>query len=177
MCNTFLRFCGPATTVEVYCVTAPRLQIKTEWEGVSETGERMARLVLLPEEVELLNRSPRRVFLTGPPGTGKTVLLILQGLNWLQRGYDVHVVSSWSASRAVSYVIDHQLQRTMATWSPDIIINRPSAHYHEYEKDQEKNEVIKCLMKSADGRNPVCVIADEAGPPDRSVFIFSLQRQ
>ena len=39
-------------------------------EAVSELGNQLARLVLTPEQLDLVQRDPPLVFLTGPPGTG-----------------------------------------------------------------------------------------------------------
>ena len=63
-------------------------------------GLRTCRLALYPRQMDLLHRSPPRVFLTGPPGTGKTVILVLQGAQWLQDGKIVNVVSTRNESRA-----------------------------------------------------------------------------
>lgn len=48
------RFCGPASTVKVYCVTSPHLEIRTLGDAVSETGERMVQFALFPEQLALL---------------------------------------------------------------------------------------------------------------------------
>ncbi|XP_025112762.1 uncharacterized protein LOC112575255 isoform X2 [Pomacea canaliculata] len=67
------RFCGPATSVTVPCTSAPRLSVKTLGQAVSATGEcYTAVITLFPEQVDLLNRATPRLFVTGPPGTGKT---------------------------------------------------------------------------------------------------------
>ena len=49
------RFCGPATTVEVYTPTPPRLVIRSEAQAVAETGLRLSRLALTPDQVSLLS--------------------------------------------------------------------------------------------------------------------------
>ena len=49
------RFCGPATSVDVYTPTRPRLQIRTEAEAVAEAGLRFSRLALTPDQVSLLS--------------------------------------------------------------------------------------------------------------------------
>ena len=45
-------------------------------------------------------------------GTGKTTMLVLKALDWLRRGHDVHVLSSWAESQAVSAFIVTQLKQT-----------------------------------------------------------------
>ncbi|XP_070209679.1 uncharacterized protein [Littorina saxatilis] len=118
------RFCGPATTVEVPTVTAPRKAmakpgkytparkvVRIEGEAVAETGLIHSLLALYPDQVDLLSDNTLRcVHLRGPPGTGKTIVLVLKVIQWLHQGHDVHVVSATHESRAVSFLIERQLQ-------------------------------------------------------------------
>lgn len=117
----------------------------------------MAALVLVPEQVELLNRSPRRVFISGPPGTGKTVVLILQGLTWLRSGHDVHVVSMWPKSRAVSIAIERQLQETVGKKAK----SRVHRHQWDLKNIGQVNAPVNNLKSESKGRQ-LCVLADEA---------------
>ena len=64
---------GPATAVHVHCNVPPRVQVRTEGQAVAEHGRRQACLVMTPGQLDLMDRSPPRVFLTGPPGTGRPV--------------------------------------------------------------------------------------------------------
>nr|KAG5699982.1 hypothetical protein BaRGS_001801 [Batillaria attramentaria] len=71
------RFCGPATSVEVPTVTAPRrcMELRTETEAIAHTGLTMSILTLFPEQVALLDRAEQQqemVFLWGPPVPGHT---------------------------------------------------------------------------------------------------------
>ena len=54
--NVIVRFCGPATTVQIHSVQAPRLQveIRTLAQAIQEVGDRMTTFVLFPEQVEIL---------------------------------------------------------------------------------------------------------------------------
>ena len=70
------RLVGPATAVRVQCSVRPRVRvaIRTEAEAVAELGWRLALLVLTVQQLDLMTRAPPRVFLAGPPGTGKPSL-------------------------------------------------------------------------------------------------------
>ena len=39
-------------------------------EAVAELGSQLARLVLTPQQLDLMQRDPPLVYLNGPPGTG-----------------------------------------------------------------------------------------------------------
>lgn len=167
--NYVNRFCGPATTVEIHCITSPRLELRTEGEGVSETGERMARLVLFPDQVAILNASLPKVFLIGPPGTGKTVVLILKGLSWLQHGHDVMVLSPWSDSRAAAYVIEFQIWQTFIAWGRETVgaSSNPQVQriMYDFKKKSDVDDALTHLRLNT--VHPPHILADEAGSIDR----------
>ena len=70
-CHPYYRFVGPATSVNIHCNIPPHVEVRTEGEAVAEMGGRLACLVLTLQQLDVMHRSPPRVFLTGPPGTGK----------------------------------------------------------------------------------------------------------
>ncbi|PVD36597.1 hypothetical protein C0Q70_03582 [Pomacea canaliculata] len=59
--NLLARFCGPATTVTVPCVTKPRMSLKTLPEAVSTAGEIFAQITLHHHQVELLQDMARHL--------------------------------------------------------------------------------------------------------------------
>ena len=69
-CLSYDRFVGPATAVNVHCSVPPRVEVRTVGEAVAELGLRLACLVLIPQQLDLMQRSPPLAYLTGPPGTG-----------------------------------------------------------------------------------------------------------
>lgn len=102
--------------MSVPCISPPRMCIKTQGEGVSFTGDCYTALItLFPEQVQLLNTATPRVCLVGPPGTGKTVVLLLKGMEWLRRGHHVHVVSTCTHSRAACRMLYYLLLRAVST--------------------------------------------------------------
>lgn len=64
------RFVGPASTVAVHSYTKVRVEVRTAGQALAELGQRLALLVLTLQQVDLMNRDPPRVCITGPPGTG-----------------------------------------------------------------------------------------------------------
>jgi hypothetical protein len=73
-----IRFCGPATAVEIPTVTAPHKMIKTRGQCVAETGLQFAVLALYPSQLATLQSREKTVFISGPPGTGKSIVLALK---------------------------------------------------------------------------------------------------
>ncbi|XP_070196571.1 uncharacterized protein [Littorina saxatilis] len=123
------RFVGPATTVNVHCNAAPRVEVRTEGEAVSELGQRVARLILTLQQLDLLHLGPQHVWITGPPGTGKTLVLVLRGLWCLRHGHNVHIVSVVQGHLGVAHVIYNQLQMTVANDPPSTL---GSVYLHTY---------------------------------------------
>ena len=156
---------GPATTVSVHCPLPPRVEVRTEGEAVSELGMRLARLVLTLQQVDLMNRAPPLVYITGPPGTGKTVCLLLIGLRWLLEGNDVHVVCSRSGTFAVSRLIQHQLQTTLSA-DPTATAASGKVVFHSHDffsREAEVDAAVNDLSAAASrGHNGLHVLLDEA---------------
>ncbi|KAK7095356.1 hypothetical protein V1264_006776 [Littorina saxatilis] len=89
------------------------IRMNTTGEAVVETANRFtpAHVVLHPLQVEILNLELPRLFLTGPPGTGICIMLVLKGLEWLRQGNQVHVISTWYGSEASSHLIVSQMKQ------------------------------------------------------------------
>lgn len=176
------RFCGPATTISVACVTSPRVQVqvRTEGQAVSEMGRRQAMLTLTPDQVSLLSAPPCRVFLAGPPGTGKTLMMVLVGLQWLYTGRDVHVISTWGHSLAAACLIHQQLQDNLVQnmESPTVISGddntredlasvrqtpgSPVLHsFNFYDNDEDVEVAVQTLVEVAKKDGEVFVLLDE----------------
>lgn len=127
------RFVGPASSKSVHCVFSPPREIKTDWQAISELGGRLVTLVLTQQQIELLNRAPAKVCITGPPGTGKSIALVLMGLTWLLHGHDVHVVSVFYKSFAASQLIRHQLVKSLEASVQERWVPAGRAFFHQYD--------------------------------------------
>ena len=127
---------------------------------MSETGRRFTRMVLHPSQVDVIHRSLPLVYLTGPPGVGKSLVLVLRALHLLRQHRPVHVVSTWYGSLAAAHSIVHQLRLTAAP------ADRPLIHLHCFDLNgrcRAVQDAVKTLMASAsEGRGQgINVIADE----------------
>ncbi|XP_025114499.1 uncharacterized protein LOC112576346 isoform X2 [Pomacea canaliculata] len=177
---TFDLFCGPATTVSVKCIFPPRVSVKTLSQAVWWTGEcYTAVITLFPEQVHLLHTAPPTLFVTGPPGTGKTVVLLLMAIQWLRCGHHVYVVSTWKGSRLACRVLHHLLLQTIKE-DPTTAVSSEHLHLLEYDFFNDKKDAdkaVKNLSQAATG-GELFVIADEAGPKhDVQTFLDKLLTQ
>ncbi|XP_070179083.1 uncharacterized protein [Littorina saxatilis] len=158
------RFGGPATTVTVPCSAVPGLakahccDLRLPGEGVAETAKRFAPadIILHPTQLDVLqNELSPLVFVCGPPGTGKSLVLILKAIDWIQNKKEpVHVVSTREGNMAASHMIAHQL-REMAEQADKHLIR-----LHMYDLPMELNKALRELSQSVPGE--VFVIVDEA---------------
>lgn len=160
---TCSRFCGPATTMQVACTSSPRMCIKTLSDAVWFTGDCYAQITLFPEQVELLNLAPPRVFLTGPPGTGKTVVLQLMAMEWQVNGNDVQILSTWHRSRSACKMLHHLLQQTPGNSRP---VGRVLYKQYDFINGKDTERAVMEMTKEA-GDGPLYVIADEVGYDDK----------
>ncbi|XP_025113468.1 uncharacterized protein LOC112575704 [Pomacea canaliculata] len=120
---------------------------------------------------------PPMVYLSGPPGTGKTVVLLLVAMEWLRCGHHVYIVSVWSESHVACIMLYHLLLQTISTQQTAGVTGVTAGHLHllQYEfkatggKDVDK--AVNELSQAANGR-PLYVIADEMST-DNFVFFFN----
>ena len=95
--------------------------------------------------------------------TGKTILLVLQGLRWARLGRHVDVVSIGPDTLAVSFMIQHQLQVTLSadsTTSP--IPGTVRLHQYDFRRHQsDVDRAVRDLLSVVQG-DTLCVLVDEA---------------
>lgn len=130
----------------------------------------MTSLVLTPEQIGLLARAPAKVLLTGPPGVGKSVMLILMALNWLRQGHDVQLVSVDSYSLAATRLINHVINKTISADSnkPRVVGRVHLQEYDFYNTDTDVNKAIDTITATNIGQGSF-IVCDEFWTIDRYV--------
>lgn len=144
------------------CVSPPRLGKEVLWTGEDYTAE----IPLSSSQSRLINSDFQRVFLAGPPGTGKTTVLLLKGREWLRAGHDVQIVCTgwWSLTACrMLYHLLLKIRKTLQEEGGDI----GHIHFHNYKFNDETSDVVEEAVKdlsqmAKDGY--LYVIVDEARP-------------
>ncbi|KAL8602626.1 hypothetical protein ACOMHN_017362 [Nucella lapillus] len=154
------RFCGPASTVTIPTAGSPRKVVRTLGEATAETGLRYSSIALTPAQVALLNSQPEPQFvhLQGPPGTAKTVVLLLKALQWVRQGRQVVVVSGDVRSRAVTRLVEAQLR----SMEPAAAANIQRLCYDFSDDGFSAGAAVARLQRHI-RPGPVLIIFDEAG--------------
>lgn len=139
---------------------SPRLALKTLSQAVSVTGEcYTAQITLFPEQVNLLNSAQPLVFISGPPGTGKTVVLLLMAIEWLRKGHRVYIVSTCHESLTACRMLFFLVQQRCGT------ADRLRLVEYSLETGPELAKALDDMKGKED--DALHIIADEAGPDDR----------
>ncbi|XP_025112297.1 uncharacterized protein LOC112575023 isoform X4 [Pomacea canaliculata] len=100
------RFCGAATRPYLTLPDGRRVCTPSSLQqAVCLTGELFNCSIIHPEHQQLVTAAPPRVFLSGPPGSGKTTSLVLMGKQWLSEGHKVCVLSTWRENRTSSRLL------------------------------------------------------------------------
>ena len=99
--------------------------------------------------------------------TGKTILLVLQGLRWARQGRDVDVVSIGPDTLAASHMIQHQLQMTLSADS----MTSPTPgtvrlHQYDFSRQSDVDRAVRDLLSLVQ-HDTLCVLVDEANTLSR----------
>ena len=189
-------FGGPATSVNVFCPSVPLLarlsDVRTEGEAVAETAWHLTQMMVHPRQLSVLHADKPLVFLTGPYGTGKTLVLVLKALGWLRGSGSGSGSSSGSGSGSSSGSGSgsgsssgsgrHQHHvHVVSTWDESVptslkIVSQleqtagPSAtnrvHLHQFDlwKDPGAVAAAVATLVACAGEGPLHVLVDEMGP-------------
>ncbi|XP_025100822.1 uncharacterized protein LOC112568037 isoform X2 [Pomacea canaliculata] len=146
----------------VPCISPPPLALnETNLEGYYT-----AEISLSPQQSRLIHTDPPRVFLAGPPGTGKTVVLLLKAIQWLGGGHDVCVVSTGWWSLAASKMLFFLLQQSKKKIQEEKL-SPGQVHFLQYnfndQTGEQINKAVQDLSDAAKDRS-LYIIADEARP-------------
>ncbi|XP_076447942.1 uncharacterized protein LOC143284797 isoform X2 [Babylonia areolata] len=153
------RICGLMSVVSVWTVSRPRLEVRTTAQAIMESGRRLADIVLLPCQTELLAQpSLHRLWLTGPMGSGKTLMLQLKGRHWLKEGRRVIVINVRIASRGrpQGHVLEESIRRGMDGHSGPGSVER-----HDVALDELQFESLQRKLAAGGPTQNACFVVDE----------------
>ncbi|XP_076436104.1 uncharacterized protein LOC143275715 isoform X2 [Babylonia areolata] len=101
------RYVGMLSAVEVYAGNNLRREVRLTSDAIDVCGKMFRRILLNEQQLRILSTPCQRRYLSGPPGSGKTVLLVLRARQFLRHGGHVVVVNMYrgAAGRAIGHFI------------------------------------------------------------------------
>ena len=144
--------------VSVWTNSKPRVEVRTTSQAVGETGRRMSDIVLLPRQAALLaHPSLSRLYLTGPMGSGKTLLLQLKGRQWVREGRRVVVINARTIARGrpIGHVLEEALQKEVE------IHCCGSVYRHDVALETFSMDTLHQKLAADGPLDDVCFIVDE----------------
>jgi hypothetical protein len=140
------------------------VDVRTEGQGAAETAWQFTKLVLHRRQLDVLHSAERLVFLTGPPGCGKSACLSLKGLEFLSENKHVLVASFHRFSLAASYFIFSQLQQSAGPAATERIhihtCQLPESRVSGVEMEAAVASAVSAKLTSS-GEGELLVIVDE----------------
>ncbi|KAK7089205.1 hypothetical protein V1264_025023 [Littorina saxatilis] len=175
------RFSLPLTTVKMFLGRQPRLQIWTQGHMVHAVGEEFGRdftrLALFPSQLEVLEERPDEDeeddvrILHGPPGTAKTVVLVLKGVQWLSEDCKiVFVLQTSSDGAAAGFLVSYQLRKSARRGNDSVhlitLLDVWDSYRDEWKEggEQKLRSLVQVLRQHAttNQNKAVHILADEA---------------
>ncbi|XP_070190960.1 uncharacterized protein [Littorina saxatilis] len=176
------RFSIPLTTVELFLSRHPRLQLWTQGHLVQavgmEHGRPMSCIALFPQQFQVLEEPPDDYdvdvrILRGPPGTSKSIVLIIKGFFLLRKGCTtVFVLQTSRDGAAAAYFVRHQVRETAGQGADSVqLVNMAGVgkrdwegrQYHWTEEGKKKVQArVEELCQHAQTHGRVHILADEA---------------
>lgn len=130
---------------------------KTLNQAISLTSHLFEQCIPYPGMKDMLGEP--RVFLSGPPGTGKTRMLALVGRKWMSDGHVVHLITSIKSHGATT-ALEKLLQQTPMSQSQTSWKQKISRLVCEIDDKKKRDDFIKSLTGRAK-LNPLFALIDE----------------
>lgn len=108
------RYCGLLSTVQVWAKSSLRVEVRDVAEAASEVGSRFASIVLTPEQRTVLDCQTPYAYLHGPPGSGKSVMLVVKARQWVLGGSDVCILNVDYGKQGMP--IGHYIHDSILQW-------------------------------------------------------------
>ncbi|KAL8602146.1 hypothetical protein ACOMHN_007415 [Nucella lapillus] len=107
------RYVGMLSAVEVYAGNNLRREVRLTSDAIDVCGMMFRRILLNEHQLRILSTPCQRRYLSGPPGSGKTVLLVLHARHFLRHGGHVIVVNMYRGApgRAIGHFIRDSVGR------------------------------------------------------------------
>ncbi|GFO15953.1 hypothetical protein PoB_004245800 [Plakobranchus ocellatus] len=157
------RYCGLLSTMEVWTPNNPRMEVRSMSEAVKLCARRFSQVVLLPTQLQVLMSEYKRMYLFGPPGSGKTMLLILKAREWLIRGHTVILINSrWESTNGYPYaygILDRLKNMMLKDGVPRnqlVMMNIDTSRFHP--------SMLAGVLPSC------CIIMDEVSPSTLNII-------
>ncbi|KAK7103707.1 uncharacterized protein [Littorina saxatilis] len=154
------RTCGLLSVVSVWTKTGQlRVEVRTSAQAISQVADRFSHIVLLPSQASLLaNSLLTRLCLTGPMGSGKTLLLQLKGRQWVREGRRVVVLNirSTGRGRPIGYVLQEAIKAECSDSPGTGTVER-----HDVALNETNTETLKAELKAGGQTENMCIVLDE----------------
>nr|KAG5699707.1 hypothetical protein BaRGS_022105 [Batillaria attramentaria] len=147
--------------VSVWTHSKPRVEVRTQGQAVSEVGRRVSDIVLLPSQAALLaDPTLTRLCLTGPMGSGKTLMLQLKGRQWARQGKRVVIlnVRTSGKGRPVGHLLEKAIKHNIDVGCET---NTGSVERHDVAIKEFDLKVFKETPEKDGLLDSLCFILDE----------------